>query len=336
MNQPVTVRRLLHKAPAVSEATATNVVYDRFQKDTDLDALVILRSGLPVGLLRRDKLFDRLARPFHRKLYGNRPCIDMLGYSPLIVDRNTSLHDLSQLIADGPAHYMTDGFIITHDGQYLGVGSSFELMREISQLQLRAARYANPLTQLPGNVPINEHIDLLLGGQQPFAVCYGDLDHFKPFNDLYGYRKGDEVIQLTAALFLEHSEPELDFVGHVGGDDFIIIFRSSDWESRCRRILEKLPLAFRHVYRSEHLEQGGYVTENRQLVREFHPLISLSLGVLHVHPEHLYSGGLIAEMASAAKSRAKQLSSNSLFIDRSKPLEAQPSEAAEGFLLSKS
>lgn len=325
-DKPITVRKVLRKAPTVEDTIATKTVYDQFQKNDQLDTLVLLRDGLPIGLLRRDRLFDLLARPFHRELYGNRPCRDILEHAPLIVDQQVSLHEVSQLIAGGASHHMTDGFIITRDGAYLGVGSSLELMREVSQLQLRAARYANPLTQLPGNVPINEHIDMLLDSGEPFAVCYGDLDNFKPFNDLYGYRKGDDVIQITAKLFLEHVDPDLDFVGHVGGDDFIVVFRSSDWEARCNRIIESLPLALRNIYSPEHLLQGGYTTENRQQVKVFHPLITISLGVVQVDRVQLYSGSLIAELATAAKANAKKMASNSLYIDR----QEQASEPTAG------
>src|SRR3546814_20755996 len=121
---------------------------------------------------------------------------------------------------------------MTEGGQFIGVGTGFDLIREITQMQIHAARYANPLTQLPGNVPIDEHIEALLLSEEPFAVCYGDLDHFKPFNDLYSYRKGDEVIQITAGLLSENADPGLDFVGHIGGADFVVIFKRPDWRAR--------------------------------------------------------------------------------------------------------
>lgn len=319
-DKPVTAHRLVRQVPVVAYEVPTNVVCERFQKEASLNTLVVLRGGMPVGLLKRDRLFDRLARLYHRELYGNKACGEMIENAPLIVDRKMSLQELAQCVTEGPDHYMSEGFIITRDGSYLGVGSSTDLMREVSQLQLQAARYANPLTQLPGNVPINEHLERLLCHQDPFAVCHGDLDYFKPFNDLYGYRKGDEVIQITANLLVEASDPEQDFVGHVGGDDFIVIFKSADWEQRCQRIIENLPLALSHLYSAEHLRMGGYYAENRQKVEEFHSLVALSLGVVEVNPVHLYNSGLVAEMAASAKSMAKKTLGSSLFIERRKPL----------------
>jgi diguanylate cyclase (GGDEF)-like protein len=103
------------------------------------------------------------------------------------------------------------------------MGNGHDLLRLISTLQMNAARYANPLTLLPGNTPICEQIDLLIQASASFVVCYLDLDHFKPFNDVYGFQKGDEVIQLTARL-ISKACGMFDFVGHIGGDDFIVLF----------------------------------------------------------------------------------------------------------------
>ncbi len=181
---------------------------------------------------------------------------------------------------------------------------------------MEALRYANPLTQLPGNVPINEHLEMLVQGGESFAVCYADLDHFKPFNDLYGYRHGDEAIQQTAQLLRAHADPELDFLGHIGGDDFILIFRSPDWPQRCQAIVADFPGATRGLYRSEHLSAGGYVATNRQGQELFHQLLSISLGIVQVDGGLPYSSTQIAEMAASAKSQAKKVSGNALFVER--------------------
>ena len=188
--------------------------------------------------------------------------------------------------------------MITRNGRYLGVGSVMDLLRRITELQVRNARYANPLTQLPGNVPIYDFIDDLLGQGSDFWIAYCDLDHFKPFNDVYGYSQGDEVIKTVAALLLEHMDDRLDFVGHIGGDDFIIILRGADWEARCRAVL------------------AGKGIEDRAGNATFFPLLSLSIGVAHPDPERCYSHHDVAALASEAKHQAKREPGNSLYRDR--------------------
>lgn len=309
-------RKILRSVPAVNDTTLINDVYDIFKKQSELQVLAVLREGLPIGLIHRLRMLDRLARPYHRELYGNKPCSQFIENSPLIVDHMTSLQDLGYLFTEANPHHLSDGFIITEQGRFIGVGTGFDLIREITQMQIHAARYANPLTQLPGNVPINEHIEALLQDGQPFAVCYCDLDHFKAFNDLYSYRKGDEVIQLTANLLREHIDASADFAGHIGGDDFIVVFKSRNWRERCQRVLDQFYETAAHLYKPVHLEQGGYIAQNRQGIDVFHGLISISLGVVEVDMALPYSTHQVAEFASLAKSEAKKIPGNSLFIEK--------------------
>jgi diguanylate cyclase (GGDEF)-like protein len=213
-------------------------------------------------------------------------------------------------------YHLTLGYIITDRGHYHGMGSGHDLLREITQMQIAAARYANPLTHLPGNVPINEQIDQLLESGTPFCACYFDLDHFKPYNDVYGFRKGDEIIKLTSKLLLEEVHPELDFVGHIGGDDFIALFKSDDWEQRCHRLLEKFALAVTAHFEDEDVLRGGIEAEDRQGNRTFHPITSLSIGAVLVDPEKFHSHHEVAAATSSAKKQAKKILGNSLFLNR--------------------
>lgn len=311
-----TARKILRTVPAVGDSTLTNDVYDIFKKQPELQVLAVLSDGLPIGLIHRLRMLDRLARPYHRELYGNKPCGQFIENLPLIVDHQTSLQDLGYLFTEANPHHLADGFIITEQGKFLGVGTGFDLIREITQMQIHAARYANPLTQLPGNVPINEHIEELLLNGEPFAVCYCDLDHFKAFNDLYSYRKGDEVIQITANLLREYIDPAADFVGHIGGDDFIVVFKSKNWRARCQNVLDRFYATTAYLYKPDHLAQGGYFAENRQGIEVFHGLISISLGVVRVDADMPYSSHQIAELAASVKSEAKKIPGNSLFVDR--------------------
>ncbi len=311
-----TARKILRSVPTVIDSTPINAVYDIFKKQPELQVLAVLREGAPVGLIHRLRMLDRLARPYHRELYGNKPCDQFIENAPLIVDHHTSLQELGYQFTEANPHHLSDGFIITEKGQFIGVGTGFDLIREITQMQIHAARYANPLTQLPGNVPINEHIETLLANEEPFVVCYCDLDYFKAFNDLYSYRKGDEVIQITANLLREHINSNMDFVGHIGGDDFIVVFKSKNWAELCQKILDQFYQATAHLYEPEHLERGGYVTENRQGVEVFHGLVSISLGVVEVNMALPFSSHHIAEFAAVAKSEAKKIPGNSLFVER--------------------
>lgn len=210
------------------------------------------------------------------------------------------------MLAMAPKRYLMDGFIITDKGRYLGVGSSHHLMALITEMQISAARYANPLTQLPGNVPTNERLDRMLEARQRFVAAYVDIDNFKPFNDNYGYRRGDDVIQLLGKLIVECAHPQQDFVGHIGGDDFFVIFQSPDWEQRSWDIIARFGEAIAALVGQTEFARGGYMAENRKGEVVFQPLPTLSVGAVRVLPGEYESHREVSAAAALAKKQAKK------------------------------
>ena len=311
-----TIFKLLNQVQTVPSTMNNNAVYEIFLKEPKLLIIPVVDGDQPLGLISRFDMIDHFARPYQRELYGKKSCKQFMDRKPLIADKDTSLQELSFRMVQADAHHLFNGFIITDQGRYLGLGTGHDLMREITQMQINAARYANPLTQLPGNVPINEHIDRLLESGARFWACYFDLDHFKPFNDVYGYRRGDDVIQLTGKMLSERCDADRDFVGHIGGDDFMVLFQSEDWETRCEGILADFEQNVQEFYSIEDRERGGYLSEDRQGKKVFYALMSLSIGAIRVDARQYYTHHQIATAAAESKRQAKKIHGNSLFLDR--------------------
>ncbi len=315
--QQATVTKLLSYVEPVTPRTSNDAVFSLFEADASLYSLPVVHDGVPVGLISRYSMIDGFARPFRRELYGRRSCECFMDTRPLIVTHCMSLHALSDLITDMEPHHLSNGFIITtDDGRYLGLGSGHALLREITQMQLHAARYANPLTLLPGNVPINEHIDRLLKRGARFWTCYADLDNFKPYNDHYGFRKGDELIQFASRLLSEATHPERDFVGHIGGDDFMLLFQSEDWEGRCQAVLKRFAAGVADFYHAADWARRGIEAEDRKGRKTWYGLISLSIGVVLVEPGAFGSHHEVAAAATVAKKQAKEMPGNAIFLER--------------------
>jgi EAL domain-containing protein (putative c-di-GMP-specific phosphodiesterase class I)/GGDEF domain-containing protein len=316
----VCAERLVIPAPSVSAQTPSHEVLDLMLHQPELHAVAVLQGEQPVGIIHRPALLDRFIGMFGREIYGKKPCLEIMDADPLIVDKSTHMHDLSELVVRKGKEAFTQGFIITCDGAYLGLGSGFDLMREVSQMQIVAARYANPLTGLAGNVPIQEHLERLLASGQSFVAAYFDLDQFKPFNDVYGFRRGDDIIRLLARSLVLECNPELDFVGHIGGDDFFVLFQSLDWRRRCERILDDFDAQRASLFNPEHLTAGGYYSEDRRGNIDFHPLVSLSIGAVEIDPACYQQYQEVAAATAEAKSMAKRTEGSCLFVDqRRKP-----------------
>ena len=209
----VTAQKLLNYIEPVHPDTENDHIFQRFSENTKLRAIPVVENGIPIGLINRYSFIDRFAQPYQRELLGKKPCFILGSEKPLMVEKNMPIEELSHFLVDSYERYFNDGFVITEQGRYLGVASGQDLLRELTQLQIEAARYSNPLTLLPGNVPINKQIELLLHAKKSFVACYCDLDNFKPYNDAYSYHKGDEMIQLTGRILSWACDPKLDFIG---------------------------------------------------------------------------------------------------------------------------
>ncbi|WP_373974422.1 GGDEF domain-containing protein [Chitinibacter sp. SCUT-21] len=307
---------LLRDVTPMSVHDSHDAVWRRFQAHAELQAIPILDQDKPVGLIRRHAFLELLARPFSRELFGTRKCSLHMNTQPLIVEQSTSLTELARLMTACEHRQLDEGFIITEQGRYLGMGTGRDFIRTMTELQLNAARHANPLTGLPGNVPIQETMSQLLAQQENFTVVYADLDHFKPYNDVYGYARGDELLKCVGQLLLNHFDPAVDFVGHVGGDDFILLLRSDNWQQRCEALLQDFSNQLRQYFSHDDINRGSYVAPNRQGEIQQHPLVSLSLGAARIIARWYESHHEVASIASSAKSMAKRKAGNALFIDR--------------------
>ncbi len=328
-----TAGRLAMSAPHVTPDTPSQTVLDLMISHPELHAVAVVEDATPVGLIHRPALLDRFIGLYGRELYGKKPCSTFMDTDPLVVDKATRMVDLSDLVVQKGKSAFTQGFVITSEGRYMGLGSGFDLMREVADMQIVAARYANPLTGLPGNVPIQEHMERLLASEQEFVAAYFDLDQFKPYNDVYGFRRGDDMIQLLARLLRDGCDNEIDFIGHIGGDDFVVLFQSPDWETRCKAMLARFDAARDTLFSPEHVAEGGYRSEDRRGALAFHALVTLSIGAVLIDPATFHQYQEVARAASDAKRMAKRIDGSSLFVDQrrvpfARRLAGEPADAA--------
>ncbi len=301
----------------VSAETAISEVMSLFHGDSDLTILPLVDDNVASGIIFRDHfLFKLFSNRYGIELYGKKPIKSFIDNVPLSFDQNTPIESVSKQLTSTMRN--DQAFIITNDGEYAGIGTILKLLEEITRQQIHNAKYANPLTLLPGSVPINEQIDQLLAAKIPFSFGYFDLDHFKPFNDVYGYSAGDDIIKAVANTLTQYIPAESGRVGHIGGDDFIVIFTGQDWLKRCEDILESFENTVPTYYNDKDIKAGGIHTENRVGEKCFYPLISLSVGLVDsVSTGQCQSHVDIADLASEAKKQAKKIDGNSFFINHS-------------------
>jgi diguanylate cyclase (GGDEF)-like protein len=225
--------------------------------------------------------------------------------NPVRIDARARLEQVSRLVTGQSDAGRRDDFIITRHGSYLGMGRMIDLLRQITAQQIQAAKHSNPLTGLPGNREIQSHLAQWLARRQPFVACHLDLDHFKFFNDTYGYARGDQVLMHVAETLVRTVRQRIDFVGHVGGDDYVFLLRSQDWSLRLVSLLEDLAASLLNFYDSEHREAGRILGRDREGQERHFALLSASVAVVEIDGAPNVTAEVIAERLRRAKKAAK-------------------------------
>ena len=199
--------------------------------------------------------------------------------------------------------------------------SDREVAARLAAMRRRSERdiYVHPSTRLPGTVTIEAEITRRLASGVLFAVCYADLDHFKEFNDRYGYYEGDRIIRLLAQILHDvvwGMCGEQGFVGHIGGDDFIAIVPVAKVNEVCSEIIAVFDALAPVQYSEQDRRAGYFFGKDRRGQLHRVPLMTLSIGVVSNERRHFGDASQVSELATEMKSYAKTLAGSVFSIDR--------------------
>ena len=196
-----------------------------------------------------------------------------------------------------------------------------ELLARIKMILRRTERSldANPLTHLPGNTSIIDEMQKNIALKNNFAVGYVDLDKFKAYNDYYGFEKGDEVIRTLARVLIEAVRTIIGdngFVGHIGGDDFVIIADDTIIDGISQRIVTEFDKRVPSFYTEKDFQAGHIISKDRQGTEKSFGLISVSIGIVSNVSQQIKHVAQIAEIAAELKKYAKGLEGSKFVRDK--------------------
>jgi GGDEF domain-containing protein/CHASE3 domain sensor protein len=239
----------------------------------------------------------------------------------MTITRNISgaIHQLklsTKEISEGKFDYLPP---IRNRDEIGDLSQAFQLM--IKKLKRLEEMYldASPLTHLPGGIAVENITKKRLADGAPFAFCLLDLANFKSFNDRYGYARGNEVIMATAriitAVIAKHGIQQ-DFIGHIGGDDFVIITLPEAYEKICTAIISAFDKMILDFYDPEDRERGYILGETRQGEKISFPIMTVSIAVVTNQQRKLKSHIQVGEIAAELKTYAKSFSRSTYVVDR--------------------
>ncbi|NWQ41804.1 GGDEF domain-containing protein [Bacillus sp. EB106-08-02-XG196] len=300
--------------PCISQMGISKEVDKIFSENTKIHGVVVVNEEVPISLITRTNFYQKMGTLYGYNLYMGRSIELIANHEPLIVDYFQSITEVSRLAMERKEEDRYDYVIVTKEDKYIGIVSIQRLLMTLVEVQTEFASLLNPLTRLPGNHIIDDKLKEIIN-QKNFSILYFDLDHFKAYNDTYGFKKGDELLQATADLLKRTFEKSGVFLGHIGGDDFIGVLNHYDVLSICEPIMEDFDRSIVRFYHSTHLSQDFVITENRQGVKEKIALVSLSIAAVTNECQPFQTVEELVEYAAIVKKRCKKIKGSCCLIN---------------------
>ncbi|MDO8946331.1 MAG: bifunctional diguanylate cyclase/phosphodiesterase [Desulfocapsaceae bacterium] len=314
-------------APTASVMAA----FKRFHDNTNLQGIAVVADERVLGMLPRMRFLEQhLIGPhgFGYALCQHRMIKDVQEPDFLLVEASTPVEEVVRLIQGRRGVSLYDDLCVSKHGKYIGTVAIAALLDAITQKSIQLAKGASPLTGLPGNEFIQRTVVRLIEQRVTFDVCYIDIDDFKPYNDYYGFEKGDMAIKGIAQLIVDVVQPDghndqFRFVGHIGGDDFIVISRPHASLSLCEQIINRLQQLLPNFHGEKEFENGCYQAMDRQGKVRCFSLLSLSIGIVSTEDCAVNSYAELAYLATGVKQGAKKLHGSAIVSNRRMTAQAE-------------
>jgi diguanylate cyclase (GGDEF)-like protein len=311
------IGKLMNPARPIDVSSILTSVMENFSGEEKISALPVVEGSRPVGIIQKNTMYYKLGQPHGYALFSNKP-VQRIMERALVFESNTPLEEVARSVLKRSQKEVYDAVIVVKNGAYAGIVEIHQLLHGITEQKIQLAMQANPLTGLPGNNLIEEQIVRRLNQNRIFAVLYIDLDHFKPFNDNFGFFKGDQAIRFLAGLIkdaMARWDETGGFVGHVGGDDFVAVCRAGEVECLCDSIISNFDRGIRDLHDTVTIGQGYYISRSRSGQTEQFPLLSVSIAVVTSENRRFESYAHLVSVASEVKKKVKTLPGSRYYID---------------------
>jgi diguanylate cyclase (GGDEF)-like protein len=289
----------------VAPGDTAAAVYNMFLKDENLMGVTVVGSDMTVlGTVSRSCIERTMSGQYGFSLHAKRPISNIMDTSPLLTEVTTPIDVVSKLAMSRPHKTLYDCIVVTDQSVYAGIVTIKDLLEKTMEIEVYNSRQLNPLSGLPGNLAIEKHFEKFIVSREPCTILYIDLDNFKAYNDTYGFGSGDKVISFVAKL-LGELIPSHDFIGHIGGDDFVVMLNTYDIDSICNRFIKRFDQGIRAFYSEKDLKNGYILAKNRKGEEDLFPIMSVSVAGVSNEHRFFHSVNELAEYASTLKKQCK-------------------------------
>lgn len=290
--------------PIVGPDAPCRVVNNLFIHNPKLEGIAVAEPGKSPSLVMRSRFYQVLGTQYGYNLYMGRPVSLVMNCHPLVVQYEEPITEVSIQAMNRAEEELYDGVLVAQEEALHGFVSIRRLLLEVADIRAEMAVFMNALTGLPGNRIIDDRLQQSTR-QKCFSMLYIDLDHFKSYNDSYGFKMGDGLIQATASLLREQFSGQGSFLGHIGGDDFIAILNHHEYQDSCDKVIEGFEQMKQSFYSDEDLKNNFVRGENRSGSFGAIPLVSISIAVVTNQQREFDSMDEIVDEATRMKKICK-------------------------------
>lgn len=320
----IPVRELAESACSIPPDAMVSDVKNVLRGEESICAVAVTRDESPVGLIMSHHLDRALSSQYGMSLYYHRSVTRIMDPQPLVVEGDTPVETAARRAMNRDRAKIYDHILVTEQGKLSGIVSVQKMLDTLAAVQVEMAKGANPLTGLPGNLAIEREIEARTALGVGFTIIYADLDNFKVYNDVYGFKNGDNILLLLAKILtwaVRRHGGEGDFTGHVGGDDFVVLTSLDKAERICLAVTRVFERLARYHYSPEDREHGVISGKDRHGVEREFPLVTVSLALVDCLGKCTLAA--IARRSAEMKTFAKKLSGNCFVRDRRGPLQPE-------------
>ncbi|WP_443595026.1 GGDEF domain-containing protein [Agathobacter sp.] len=308
-----TIGDICSKREVTHEGKMSKEIYLYMQEHPLVTEVVVLGEDNEVhGMLTRAHIMAAFGGLYGYGLSMKSTVGELMDKSPLIVDRKESIEEVSRRALMRSQRTLYDAVVVTHENEYCGVVTVKELLEAAISIQVHRAVETNPLTGLPGNTVIDERVHDLTSGTRPYAIVYMDIDNFKAYNDAYGFNNGDRMIQALADS-MRQCCTNGEFLGHIGGDDFVLIKEQTEIMPLLAKITECFQEYIEPLYSREDYERGYIVSKDRHGRVDKFPIVTLSMAIVSNEGDKQLTMQEFSRRLVTAKKKSKEQEGNSFY-----------------------
>ncbi len=308
------IKELVKQSPTTTYNANIFELYEKMYKEHSHPDVFVLKDENEIcGIIKHNTLMEKCSGLYGYNLAKKWNAFEVMETNFLELDEHTPIETATTLAMDRDADSIYDAIAVTSKGQYVGTISVKDILLNFVELQVQKASESNPLTGLPGNSVVQKNIEKCLHSDKLWSIAYFDIDNFKAYNDAYGFPNGDIMIKKLAEI-LEKVFSDAKIVGHIGGDDFVVVGNYEKFEELHNSVFDLFRSEIQQLYRKMDWQNGYIVSTNRNGFIEKFPIATISVAIITNKNTLIDTMSSLSETIAKAKKHAKRTTGNSLII----------------------